>query len=126
MEAAAVPLLDDEVGVDEAVAQSLGGQHPDRAFSAGGHADEDDVGLVGGDGTIHGLSSVLRDDLILHYTTFSVVCQGKLTTNFRWRGDGDLWDFAEILCRRKNESSFGERKEINKKPHWVHEHCLYT
>ena len=52
VEAAAVPLLDDQVGVDEAVSQRLGGQYPHGAFPAGGHTDEDDV--AAGVGVVHG------------------------------------------------------------------------
>ena len=52
VELLARPLLDDEVGVDEAVPQGLGGQHPHGALPAGGHTDEDD--MAGGDGVVHG------------------------------------------------------------------------
>lgn len=51
VEAAALSLLDDEVGVDKAVAKGLGGQHPNRAFPAGGHTNEDDMRFGG---VVHG------------------------------------------------------------------------
>ena len=88
VELPARPLLDDEVGVDEAVPQSLGGQYPHGALPAGGHTDEDDV--AGGSFRVShgGLRGWLFDCIILH---FSFVVKRKDGTKLL-KGKDEFWN----------------------------------
>ena len=93
-----LPLLNDQIGIHEPIPQGLGGQHTHGALPAGGHADEDDMGLGW---VVHdGLRGWLFVSIILH---FSFVVKRKDGTKFV-RGGGVFWGIWLKEAMQKAES----------------------